>query len=793
MIPRGPDGAGAGAIRWAIGRPVSIAVGVILVVMFGGLSIVGLPIQLTPDVTVPTISVATVWPGATPTEIEAEILEPQEEALKSLAGLDRMTSEARPGRATVNLELDVGASLDEALVRVSNLMSQVPDYPDNARQPVISTASASGPPLAVVVVQSRPPGREVAAYGTWVEETVLPRLERIRGVASIRFVGGRQREVHIDFETSALAARGLTIGELTRRVRAELADVSGGDIPIGKRRYVVRTRLLPDRPEQLESVVLATDADGTPVRLGDVARVRTGLRKPEAMGMVNGAPSMAMLFFREPGHNVLAVTEEIRATVDELNQTHLEAEGLEMRIVSDQTAYITGALDLVRQNLLIGGLLAMVVLLVFLRSFGASAVVAVSIPVSIIGTVLGMSLLGRTVNIVSLAGMAFAVGMVVDNSIVVLENIDAWRRRVPDVRLAALNGTREVWGAILASTLTTAAVFLPIIGWVDEVGELLRDVAVAISTAVFVSLVVSVMVIPSFSARILRARARRSTESGEPRPDRMGRTVRRIVASPALRLLVAAVGVAGPAWVTAHYLPSLEYLPRGNRNVVFGFVMPPPGYSVEEMHAIGQHIQSRLLAYTGVEKDGKPALARSFYVGSPGSAFMGAVAEDETRIGEVAALVREVQSEVPGVIAFANQASIFGRRAGGGRSIEIDIVGADLGQLTAIGGRMMAAIRKIIPGAKARPIPGLDAGAPEFQVRPRRDRAADLGISASELGLLLPLVLFPGAGSELYRGVGAVVLGGLALSTLLTLFVVPAVFRVLWIFRRTPAAGPEIG
>ena len=178
--PRGADG---GFIRLAIGRPVSVMVGVILVVLFGFLAVADLPIQLTPDVTVPVISVSTFWPGATPAEIEADILEEQEEALKSLPGLVQMTSQARRNQGEVTLELEVGAPLQEALVRVSNLLSQVPDYPATARQPVISTANSSGPPLAVSIIQSDPPGAEVAEYRTWVAERILPRLERIRGEA----------------------------------------------------------------------------------------------------------------------------------------------------------------------------------------------------------------------------------------------------------------------------------------------------------------------------------------------------------------------------------------------------------------------------------------------------------------------------------------------------------------------------------------------------------------------------------------------------------------------------------
>lgn len=733
---------GGGIIRWAIAHPVSVSVGVILVIMFGALSIRGIPIQLTPDVAVPTVAVSTAWPGATPTEVESEILEEQEEALKSLPGLVRMTSEARRGQGQITLELEVGSSIEEALVRVTNLLSQVSDYPLTARQPAVTTADSTGPPLAVAIIQSDPPGRQVEEYRTWVDEVILPQLERIRGVASIRLIGGREQEVQIDFDPRALAARGISLSQVAAVVRTELVDISGGDISIGKRRYVVRTQVAPPVPGELERTVLATDARGTPVLLGDVATVRAGLRKRDAVGFVNGEPSMALLFFREAGSNVLEVTEDIHEAVTELHELYMVPEGLEMRIISDQTDYINGALDLVRENLILGGALAMLVLLVFLRSFGAMLVVAIAIPISIVGTVLVMSLLGRTINLVSLAGMAFAVGMVVDASIVVLENIDTWRQRAGDIRRAALEGAREVWGAIFASTLTTAAVFIPIISWQDEVGELLRDVAMAVSTAVFVSLVVSIVVIPTFAAQILRTR---KPVAGEPEPvptaelahGRTGGAVHWIVRSPVRSLLLALIGPAAAVWLGLALLPPMEYLPTGNRNIVFGVAIPPPGYSVEEMQRIGQGIQDRLVPHLGVEVDGMPALDRTFFVGGPDQAFMGGVAVDPDRVGEIAGLMRQVLGEVPDLMGFASQGSLFGRSLGGGRSIEIDISGADLEAVAGFGGALMGALMQALPGAQIRPIPGLDAGAPEFQVEPVRSEAARYGMSSSEIGLLI--------------------------------------------------------
>jgi HAE1 family hydrophobic/amphiphilic exporter-1 len=736
--------AGRGLLRVAVERPVTVVVTAILVVLFGALSVFGLPIQLTPDISVPRLTVRTQWPGASPSEIETEILEPQEDALKDVPGLVRMRSEARPDRATLTLELEVGTDIDDALVRVTNRLTQVGGYPEAAEDPSVETADDSGPPLAVIAIRSAT-GEPVAAYRTWVEDTVLPELQRIQGIGDIRHIGGRDTVFLVELDPRELAARGLSVPALAARVRTELRDVSGGDLTLGRRRLLVRTMAVDPDPAHLEDIVLAAGADGTPVRLGDVARVTLGLRDPTGVAMSDDRPSMVLLLSRESGSNVLEVTQQIRERVAELDRELFEPEGLELEVLSDQVHYIRGALDLVQQNLLIGALLAVITLFLFLRSVGASAIVSLAIPISVFGTALGMTLLGRSVNVVSLAGITFAIGMVLDNSIVSLESIDTWRRRVADPKEAAFRGIGEVWGALIASTATTAAVFIPVITWQGEVGQLLRDVAVAISFAVITSLVVSVWVIPGLAGRVLKSKAGERGVPGEAasQPGVAARARRRIGAAVAwltrsaprsVAVVVSAVSLCVALAVAL--LPPLEYLPKGNRNLVFGILVPPPGTSVEELERVGERVQTQVAAHTGRAVDGVPAIRRSFFVGSPERIFAGAVADDPDRVDEMLGWLRRVQGRIPGFISFATQASLFGR-AGGGRSIEVNLSGSDLGTLTQLGGRMFGALREALPGAQVRPVPSLDPGAPELRAHPRRGESAAVGVTTADVGLTL--------------------------------------------------------
>lgn len=714
----------------------------ILVSFFGALSVFRLPIQLTPDVTLPTISVETSWPGASPVEVEAEILEEQEEVLKRIQGLELMESTARLGAGEIQLEFSIGTDLDQALVRVSNQLSQVPSYPEDADQPIVSTSNNSGPPLAVILVRHKD-GKTIAPYRTWVEDDIVPELERVKGISSTRIRGGQQDEVHIVFDTRELAARGLSVPALAARVQEELKNRSAGDVTLGKRRLIVRSRLAPDDALGLRDLVLTTGPNGSPVLLRDVARVERGLRKRTDFAIGDTREAIALLPTREAGSNVLEVTEELRRTVDRLHEEAFLPEGLELEMVSDQTGYIYDALDQVQKNLLIGAALAMVVLLLFLQSFSAAAVVAIAIPVCVLGTALGMTLLGRSVNVVSLAGVTFAVGMVVDNSIVALENIDTWRKRVDSSRRAALGAIREVWGAILASTATTVAVFIPIVTWEGEVGELLRDIAYAVAISVSLSLVVAVLAIPSLAARLLSGRKKTQTRKmggiisiASRAKDRLARAVRVIIVDARRSVLLVLLGIGATAGAALWLLPDMEYLPNGNRNLIFGIVLPPPGLSVEELMETGFENQRIMQEHVGKRVDGVPAVERSFFVGDPSRLFIGGVAENPDEVLPLRDYMAALHGRIPGSIGFAAQAALFSRGIGEGRAIELVLTGKELQDLVTTGQKMFGVLQEAVPGSRIRPEPVLDQGAPELHLVPRREQLELSGLSPRDLALI---------------------------------------------------------
>ncbi len=759
-------------IETAIRSPVKTAVGVILLVLFGVLAVLGIPVQLTPTVEEPLVTVQTIWPGASPVEIEREIIDEQEEQLKGLDGLVKMQSSSSDSSGTITLTFAVGSDKNANLLKVSNRLEQVPSYPDDAQKPVLFTSDPNRSAIAWFILQ--PHGEEPYEDDIWklhnfVDDHIKPAIERVPGVAQSGFFGGREREMQVIFDPAALATHRVTVNELAAALDRENRNFSGGDFAEGKRRYVVRTVGEFNSPESIESLVVAVRG-GVPLYLRDLAKVELGYRKPGAKIFYRGEEMIAVNAIKEPGANVLDTMRGVKATVADLNDELLADRGLRLTQAYDETDYVYSAIGLVRQSLVLGGILAITALLLFLRSRTSTFIVAAAIPISIIGSFLAMNALGRTLNVISLAGLAFAVGMVVDNSIVVLENIYRHRQMGKRRFDAAFDGAREVWGAVLASTLTTIAVFVPILFVQEEAGQLFRDIAIAISCGVGLSLVVAITVIPSLSAKMLDAADRKPSGNGgfanlwgwAPKFARVAQwiadRVEWICSTTGRRVAVVLGFTLGAILLSILLVPKAEYLPLGNMNFVFGFALPPPGYNIDTVAAFNDIYDrelSPLWEATGAEAEALPGggIDHFFFGVFANQAFMGARATDPLRARELVDAIQQVNGNLQGTIAFVSQSSIFSSGFGEGRNIDVEITGPDLTRLIGLGGEVMGKIQQVLPGAQAIPIPGLDLGNPEIRVQTDRRRASALGISNRELGYVVN-ALIDGAKATDYQHQG---------------------------------------
>jgi HAE1 family hydrophobic/amphiphilic exporter-1 len=743
-------------IRLSLQRPIAVIAAVLMVVMFGYVSLRTIPIQLTPDVRKPVITITTLWAGAAPEEIEREITNRQEEVLRGIEGLEEMTSSSQNGRARVTLEFDIATDMDRALLLVANRLDRVPDYPDEADEPTLETSGSEDSPIAWFTI-SRADGSQLPmhVFGDFVEDVVQDRLERVPGVSSVNVYGGSEREMRVTVDPDKMSRYDLTVTDVVTALRRANAAVSAGDVEEGKRQYVVRTEGDFKSPDQVAAVVLRTDRDETTgrvarVTVGDIADVDFDYKDPTAYIRHKGQPSIAVNAVRETGANVIETMAGIREAIAELNEFALPNAGLKITQVYDETVYIDSAIDLVTSNIYIGGTLAALVLLLFLRSFGATLAVSLAIPVSVIGSFVAMAALGRSINVISLAGIAFAVGMVVDAAIVVLENIFRLRESGKSKFDAAYLGAKQVWGAILVSALTTVMVFIPILVMKLEVGQLFRDIAVAISVSVLLSLLVAITLIPALANRLLGERITDSTKRLRiPILDDLARAfvggvmaiTRKVVVSRvfAVGIVVLVCGITTLAtWL---FLPKLDYLPEGNRNLAFGIMLPPPGYNLATMTDIANGIESEVRPLwedpEAAKRQGKPQIDHFFFVATRGRTFIGASATDPSRAKDLVPLIQNEMYKEPGTFGFVRQLSLFGRGIGGGRTIDFNISGPDLEQVIGVARNAAGMIFRLLPlseGNQMRPNPGLELGAPEVRVYPDRVRLSEVGVTAAELG-----------------------------------------------------------
>ena len=737
-------------IRFSIEKPVSVIVGIILVVLFGWIGLQRMPYQLSPTVIEAEITVTTVWPGATPYEIEREIIEEQEKVLKGIPNLVEMESSSFNGQGTVTLKFSIGTDVNNALLRVSNKLDEVPAYPENVEKPVISaTGAATSPVIWMVLKTTKDNSRSTYTYRTYFEDNIRQYLERTRGVADLFIGGGIKKEMHIVVKPERLAAFGLTITDLINILRAENINISAGTLGLGRRDYRIRSVAEFKSPADIKNIVIRSTGLQR-IRVADLADVSYGYEKLTNAMLHLGKEGIAIGVKPEPDANILELSDRLEEVVNWLNKEKLAPMNIYLDWVYDQRPYIRGAISLVRKNIMLGGTLAIIVLLIFLRSIVSTIVVAATIPISIIGTFMFMNFLGRNLNVISLAGIAFAVGMLIDSAIVVLENIDRHRNMGKSAFESAYEGTREVWGAILASTLTTIAVFLPVVFMKEEAGQLFRDIAIAVTSAVGLSLFVSVSVIPMFSKQLFTLAQRK--QMSRPSKSFLG-SVGTLIQNGMMWLVKLATG----NWMTRTatvlcfsiisiygavlLFPKMEYLPQGNRNLIISILIPPPGLSFNERKAIGEHIYRINKPYFSRDHNGYPGIKNMFYVGAEQLMLFGAISIHEQRAGELLPLFMRTIYSIPGMYGVSIQAGVFQTALGRGRTIELNIGGEDLNRIVEISGMLFGAIMKEIPNAQVRPVPSLELLFPEVRIIPDRDRLKAAGMTARDFGVAIDVLM----------------------------------------------------
>lgn len=721
-------------IKLGLRNPAALAVAVLLTVGLGIWSALTLPVQLFPDIRQPTLGIEATWRAASPQEVESEILEPIENVLKGLPGVTQMRGFANPGGAFVGLEFDARTDMQQTMLDVISRLNRLPSMPADADPPrlIMGGGDNANETLIYYFIQKLP-GTDGALsdHYHYLTEDVIPRIEAIPGVARVNFgdqAEAPQQEVQIIFDPFRMAQYGITIPAVSSLVgRAQ--DVTGGFVDDGRRIYTVRYKGR-FQPDQFIDLVLEW-REGRPVRLGDVAEVKVQLGRQWQYGFQNGNEAIGLRIVRREGANVLATLNDVKTLMAELRDGEMKARGLTNNQSFDPSVYIENAIGLLTGNILSGIVLAVAALWLFLRRTQLTLLVAITIPISLLSLFAVLSLTGRSINVISLAGLAFAIGMVIDSAIVVLENIVRMRDRGLSNEEASHQGTKRVISALSASTATTVVTFVPIVFMREVEGQIFADLALTIAVGVTISLLVCATVLPVAAARFMHVTPRMG---GEARwVEWLSWRIMDLTRDNRRRAAVIAGLVTlslGGSWLL---FPSMSYLPPVKRDSVDAFINFPVGTSVDLAKAeVAEIVVDRLMPYYHGEK--QPRVKNFYFLGWPGGGSVAVRLEDDTRLDEMMEIVRnDILAGFPDIQVFANRGNLFGGLGAEG-NVSILLQSADAAGLSEAATKGLALLREKMPDVQSWSNPNPEMAQPELTVSPNDRRIAEVGWTRSQVG-----------------------------------------------------------
>ncbi len=720
-----------------------IAVIVLILCVLGITAALNVPVQMIPDLEVRTINVDTHWPGATPQDVEKEILIEQEQYLRTLPNLRRMVSTANSGHANIALEFPFGVDINEALIRTNNALSQVSGYPENVDPPALTTFSSSDNAFMYFRIGARAESGldlDLPMLRDFLEDNVRPRLERVPGVSIVEVNGVAERQIRIEVNPYRLAERGLDMADVRDALRARNSDQSAGDLDSGKNRVLVRSIGRFKEPGDIGNLIVAR-RQGTLIRLAEVAEIKVSHHEINNLAFFNGEPSLILSVRRETGSNVIQTKYAVLPEVEAINREVMEPAGLEIKLTVEDAHYVEKSVANIWSNLMIGAALAAFMMYAFLRSIRTTLTGVIAIPICTIAAFVGLLLAGRTLNVISMAGVAFAIGMTVDNTIVVLESIIQARQRGLKRFEAAVAGIGRVWPAVLACSLTTVLVFAPILFIKEEAGQLYSDIAVAISASILASIAAAVTVVPALSAHLIPSQSVQNTV-GYASFNRIGHRLGWFNRSPLRRALMLIGTVVMCGLVVLLFTPPAEYLPEGEEARIFAFMTAPPGYNLTEMKKITQgliedlrsHMDNAPERFDRGETD-MPAIQKYTMLVDTQSIMIIIDPENPKHVEPMISALQARFLSWPGMRVFATRGSIISSNDGGSRTINLNISGADLTEIYHVAGLAYARATNMFDGAQVDSQPGsLSLDQPMLELKPHWERLAEVGLDAERFG-----------------------------------------------------------
>jgi len=720
----------------AVRRPVTVMMGAVTLLLFGLISLGNLSVNLLPDLSYPTLTVRAELQGAAPAEVETLLTRPIEESVGTVNNVRSIQSISRTGQSDVVLEFAWGTDMDMAGLDVREKL-EVLQLPLEATRPsLLRFNPATDPIIRLALVfeeQQQTAVIALKALRRHADEQLKKDLEPIAGVAAVKVSGGLEDEIQISIDSERMARLNIGVAQLASRLAAENVNVSAGRLETGNQRYLVRTMNQFSSVEEIAGTIVA-ERGGRPVYLRDIADVSQGYTEREAIIRLDGREAVEVAIYKEGDANTVAVAKAVITALDAAREDL--PDDMQLQVVENQATFIDQAINEVIGNALLGGLLAMLVIFAFLRDWASTLIVGVAIPVSIVATFFLMAETGVSLNIMSLGGIALATGLLVDNAIVVLENIARWRGRAASRFEAATQGGSEIAGAVLASTLTTIAVFVPLAFVEGVAGQLFSDQALTVAYALVISLLVAMTLIPMLAARFGgRARpgdSKPAERAGGPWMHFMQDAYRRVL-KKALhhRLVVVAVAVTLLAVAMTFLVQQdTELVPQLAQERFEVTVELPPGAPLTETDRVMQQIQT---ATAGVAE-----IDYAFGVAGSGNRIDANPTESGENISRIlvalnAADAATEQRAMDAVrSAVARQAGVVGRISrpelmSFDKPIEVRIAGYDLDLLKQTSARMLSALEgsdRLVDLESS-----MERGHPEIQIRFDQERIAALGLT----------------------------------------------------------------
>ncbi|MFO7551023.1 MAG: efflux RND transporter permease subunit [Haliea sp.] len=729
-------------------NPVATIVVFVIVGILGFSALTNLPVQLIPNIERPRITILNYLRAAAPAEIEAELVEPQEKVLKTLAGLKQISSSIRSGMSITTLEFEIGSDMQEAFINVINALNQASARPREADEPIVSVGGLEQPLASLLIRKTdNDSSNDFTDDQQLIEKSLAPRLRSIDGIAKIELNSLRKPQLRITFDPYRMAVLELSLETLMAKI-ATSSNSSGGFADVGRREYTVRFNGQYS-PESLGQMIIAYN-EGRPVVLDEVADIEVAFDAARAFAYRDGMPAFYLTAFVTDNANTVDVMAEITRRVDAINAELLADQGLEMVLSFDSSEHIKRAVNLVKSSVGIGIVLAMALLYLMLRGARATLLIAMTIPVSLLTALLALDMLDRSLNIISLAGLAFAVGLVLDAAIVVQENIARLIQHGTGLKSAAIRGTSEVAPALFTSTVTTVAIFTPILFMQGVEGELFYDLAVSMAVAVCSSMLCAMFLLPVLAVIVLRG--------NEAMPElprfwhRLAGRYRALTRTDWLAALWLAVLGPGAVALIVLLLPRTDFLPEAKWEGVMTVFSVPPGANFKVLDKeLAQTLIRRLQPYQDGEKE--PLIKGYNIAMSAGGKILFVYPQDPRQVQLLMTVLKdEILAGLPGTSAYSFQSSLLSVNGGSGRNLYLNFNGElnDVSRL--IAGRVRDRISDELPGSTVRTLPSLYNAQPELTLYPDNRKLAQAGLERADVARMIRAVTSGVYAGEYFNG-----------------------------------------